>query len=204
MSSAEMWWARSWWWPTANIEIERLPSPGRYHFTGNANGDHGTVLWNAQEEYQANTLHQYSMAPSRMPETGCTFRSSPILSCQGVIRGWTFNTAVNGAPSSRCNLRMRQRAYLENGAPLASSSRTVDLLQIVADSNVSARPFHMPSYYAFDPISFDLNREERLIIDLELTLTLSFKGPGTIAFSPHFGDEPFWVRMAQWPIIAQT
>ncbi len=202
MSSADMWWAMSQWWPIQNVNIQRFPSPGRYNFTGGVSAPHRTVTWNSSNVYYLNTLHQYSMAPSRMPETGCTFLSAPILDCQGVMRGWTFNRALNGRPSSQCSLRMRQRAYLENEAPVKSSTRTVDLLQIVKESNVSGREFHMPDSYAFDPITFQLHRDQRLIIDLELTFIFSFKGPGDIWFGSRPGDDPFELRMAQWPITA--
>ena len=197
MASADMWWAQTNVWHPGGISVNY--GGGRWRITGQAEGP-GCGAFSCSETTEVITfLSQYGLDRERMPDAGCVFRSSPAVDFTGVIHGLTGDPfAFFDHPSAACELQARQLVFF--GAQLTHVSfSSLDLVSII-DETLGWQVTAMPSIFHFDAVSFQLDRGQDLLINLEVKFIMRLEGSGTIRYSPWIDSPPFNVHFSQWPI----
>lgn len=200
MVSVQMYWGQtSWSWPgglTTNygpngIEVSGVVSQLQY-----------SMYYLVEKTATLRILGQFFLNTGRMPSEGCVFTSLPIVMLSGDIKvttsagTWFWDSRD---PTLTTVLQARQLVY--SGGQLVKTSYNV-LRLAELDLPYSTDRFFMPSLYAPAPVSFTLDRNRELEIDIELKIVMEFRGWGTAAFSNENDSQPFLIRLPQWSITS--
>lgn len=204
MARAKMWWGRSqWWWSTGGFKptwasnwlIIRGSITGPGAGTGLYTLDQGTE--------QIDLLAQFSLTPDRMPSSGNLFVSQPWLGLQGRLKADTSIGAIFDKPDIDCELIIEQTAYF-GGNKVAHNKKSGWLLSVPEKANKTvtrdfgsgSRGLHFPN------ISFRLQRNKTLNIDLRVKIRTMLEGFASLDFLHSKGDPTalFGMKTPQWNI----
>ncbi len=83
-----------------------------------------------------------------------------------------------------------------------TTSQRRELLVETPESNREHRVRTLPATMAFEPIRFELDRNQELEIDLDIRFQFRLEGDGSITFSHGVNDVPLVVRTPQWSIMS--
>ena len=171
----------------------------RTHFEGVLHGPGWQPITLDQWTKTFRVLEIFRLGINRMPEQGCTFRSKPRLFPRGDFKVSTGKKALIDKPSVVLKLRLRQKIFNFEFIK-ASDWRTIERYSLLNSHNVPVIGTRTGvlgnpgQYWWFPEITFDLNRNQTLLITLEAEVKMELEGTGVIRF------EDSWLKMFEWDI----
>jgi hypothetical protein len=143
-------------------------------------------------------LYQFFLDVQSMPEEGCTFDSSPVARLTGDVTAYSVDTSWWDDPSAECFLRSRQLVFAGT-QQIAAASRNITIISFSNTDGLDRAV--LEPIFRFEPVTFDLDRSQSLIIHLELIFRMHVEGEDSYVMYDAWADSrPVTVRVPQFSI----